>query len=142
MIEFAENMMIGVEHIDAQHKAIVSFLNKSLELCNTNPSREEIEAGLNFLASYVATHFRDEEKLQVESNYPGYTHHKEMHEDFVKSFQILKSKYAGGDVTTNELAFMLAEKVVIWVIKHVQENDVAFGNYYNQVNGGKNLPVN
>ena len=135
MIEFTENMMIGVPHIDAQHREMVGFLNKSLELCNANPTREEIEAGLNFLASYVTTHFRDEEELQIECNYPNYQRHKEKHEAFVESFLALKSTYANENVSPERLAYMLVQEVMIWVVEHVEGEDIEFGRYYNQVKG-------
>ena len=39
-----------------------------------------MESTLDFLVSYVAKHFGDEEKLQVQTSYPGYAAHRQFHE--------------------------------------------------------------
>jgi hemerythrin-like metal-binding protein len=45
------------------------------------------------LAEYVVKHFSDEEKFQLECQYPKYEWHKEQHKNFVEQFVILKSNF-------------------------------------------------
>jgi len=37
MIQFTEDMKIGIPHIDSQHKSLIDFANKAASFCVTNP---------------------------------------------------------------------------------------------------------
>jgi hemerythrin len=138
-MDFTEDMKIGIPHIDRQHEELVEFLNKVCALCGANPSRGEIEAGLDFLASYVATHFHDEEQLQIESGYPGCQEHMEKHGAFIVDFLSIKAEYMEYETTSKNLALILAKRVVEWAHEHIKGDDAEFGKYYNQVRGSANV---
>ena len=126
---FTKDMMIHVPYIDDQHKSLVNFLNKAVEISHSNPRKAQVEKELEFLGDYVVKHFNDEELLQIKSKYPGYKEHKEMHEQFVKTFQNLILSYIKEDLCPQELSEILVKKVAAWVINHVKKEDVLFGKY-------------
>lgn len=135
MVEFTESMLIGVEHIDQQHRELVAFLNKTLELCAAQTlSKEIIDAELNFLGQYALNHFRDEEALQIKSNYPDYKRHKELHEEFIVTFNSLELELSyEKNMVPAVFSRILTEKVFLWLVVHIMKEDIEFGRYYNKV---------
>jgi len=132
MMEFSEDMKIGVPHIDAQHSSLVEFVNKAAELCASQPSKEEMQESLDFLGNYVVQHFQDEEQIQIDSKYPRYKQHKEIHDEFVGIFKGLYAKFQE-DGPTEEIARVLANQVTNWVSTHIQMEDIEVGKHYNKV---------
>lgn len=132
MMRFTEDMKIGIPHIDSQHKEMIDFVNKASSLCRTNPSKEEMQECLDFLGNYVVKHFSDEEKLQVESKYPRYRQHREIHQEFVRTFQTLLAEFQKNG-PSDELSLILANRVTNWIITHIQKEDITFGNHYTKM---------
>lgn len=132
MMRFTEDMKIGIPHIDSQHKGLIDFANKASSLCVANPSREEMEECLDFLGDYVVKHFSDEEKLQIESKYPRYRQHKEIHQEFVGTFASLYAEFQKNGPSA-ELSSALTDRVLNWIMTHIKMEDVAFGKHYTKV---------
>ena len=86
-ILWKENLSVGVNEIDNQHKELFNRINNLLDACTRGKGSEEIKRTLNFLSDYVISHFGTEENLMVRYNYPDYTSHKEKHEKFKKNLQ-------------------------------------------------------
>lgn len=129
MILFTNEMKIEIPHIDSQHKSLVDFANKATSLCAANPSKEEMKECLDFLGNYVIRHFSDEEKLQLESNYPRYRQHKEIHEEFVRTFLSMCAEFEKYG-PSEELSVALTKRVSNWIITHIKVEDVRFGQHY------------
>jgi hemerythrin len=136
MIDFTDDIKIGVEHLDIQHKELIQFFNRAYLLCETKPSKDTMDAELYFLGRYIITHLQGEELLQLETNYPDYQNHRWKHEAFFNNFSALKLAWGNGDMTIDELMLALA-RTLDWVVDHIKEEGVAFGEYYNQLKGVK-----
>lgn len=135
MIQFTEDMKIGVPHIDAQHQELIDLANKTASLCEQNPSEEQMKECLDFLGNYVVKHFGDEEALQIESNYPRYPQHKEIHQEFVGTFQSLYARFEKSG-PTEELSRIFNRSVSNWIVTHIKMEDIVFGKHYAHVNQG------
>ena len=61
--------------IDSQHRLLLDTVNTLMDACSSGKGREQIQSTLTFLNDYVAKHFRDEERLQMQTSYPGYAEH-------------------------------------------------------------------
>jgi hemerythrin len=125
-MEWTPGLSVGVEAIDNQHKELIRRMNiffASME----GDDREKVLDMLVFLSDYVATHFRDEEALQVKSNYPGYLEHRRIHQDFVREVNKLsadiKTDYT---VATKSLVGMTLTR---WLTLHIRKKDKAVGDY-------------
>ena len=135
MLQFTEDMKIGIPHIDSQHRSLVDFVNKAAALSAADPTKEEMKECLDFLGNYVVQHFQDEEQAQIESKYPRYNEHKEIHDEFVGTFKSLYAEFERSG-PTEELATILANQVSNWVMTHIQMEDMVFGSHYNKVKLG------
>jgi len=132
MIEFVltKEMETGIVKIDDQHRELINRINELWAMGSQAHSKEEIKKTLDLLGEYVVQHFDDEEKLQIQCNYPRYEIHKQEHQGFIDEFQKLKKKFSEEeDIST--LALELIRTITVWVVKHIQHSDTDIGMYYN-----------
>ena len=78
--EMTKDLETGNALIDSEHRQLFKAVNDLLDACSQGKGRSQVESTLDFLVSYVAKHFGDEEKLQVQTSYPGYAAHRQFHE--------------------------------------------------------------
>ena len=79
------------------------------------------------LVDYVIFHFKDEESIMEQINYPGVKEHKQKHELFVK--EILKSANAythGKQFVPNSFVRFLRD----WLFNHILIDDKAWARHY------------
>ncbi len=127
-IKWREDLEIGIDEIDAQHKALFEKVNDLLHACNTGKAKEEVVSTLEFLSEYVVTHFKDEEAYHRKYKYPHYKEHAKLHSDFVEEIEELKRAYEE-EGTNLQLVVMVNQKVVNWLINHIGKADKAFGKF-------------
>ena len=80
--ELTQDLMTGNALIDSEHKQLFQAINTLLDACSQGKGRDQLMDTVRFLNNYVNKHFGDEEKLQVSSNYPGYSSHKTFHDGY------------------------------------------------------------
>jgi len=91
ILEWHDNLSVGIEKIDDQHKSMFDKLNEFFSSCGEGKCQEEVVNVLNFLDSYVAEHFYDEEQLQKKYNYSDYEQHKTEHDNLIQGVKTLKA---------------------------------------------------
>ena len=129
-LEFTKDMELGVESIDNQHKSILERLAAIADMDTSQAiSNEDIKKTVEFLADYVIQHFRDEEALQLECDYPKHSEHKKEHELFLEEFVEHQKEFERtGYSAVRVLELNLS--IIDWVVRHVKGSDVEFGRYY------------
>ncbi|UQZ88254.1 hemerythrin [Deltaproteobacteria bacterium Smac51] len=122
----------GVAKIDEQHKELF----RQVDTLRDRSQANRIDDTLRFLAGYVVKHFRDEELLQMQSNYPKKDAHKKLHVQFISTFRDLKKQY---EAAGNKLDTILnVNKVVIgWLKDHIMVHDKEFAQYYKKYSAKK-----
>ncbi|MCK5851818.1 hemerythrin domain-containing protein, partial [bacterium] len=75
-ILWTDEMSIGVELVDEQHKMLIQHLNDLTNAIESHHSVNQIVKTLDFLIEYTNFHFTEEEKHMSETNYPGLEHQK------------------------------------------------------------------
>lgn len=120
--QWREEMATGNYDIDNQHKELLRRVDDLLKGAKAKKGTEEIGKLMWFLKKYVRRHFRDEEKLQVESGFPGYEAHKLQHDIFFREVQRLETLHAEqGD---NTLMFIAAVNAMCqWLRSHFNKMD-------------------
>lgn len=126
-MEWTQDLSVGVEQIDNQHKELISRLNAFYDAVNGGNKNEKVLDVLKFLESYVISHFRDEEALQVRYNYPGYPGHKKLHEEFKMTVKKMRKDIEEGfTVATHS---MVGITLTSWLLLHIKKEDKALGEY-------------
>jgi len=128
MLKWDDNLKVGVTAIDAQHKELYDKINDLLAAMSSGKGKTEILITLSFLEKYVVKHFSDEEKLQINSKYPGYSIQKKEHEAFKKRLTELKG---GISNDTPGLATVLdvQKEMNLWWTHHITVLDMELGKY-------------
>lgn len=120
---------VGVASVDQQHRHLVDLINSLYNACLGEKAEleETFRDVMKDLVDYVIFHFKDEESIMEQINYPGVKEHKQKHELFVK--EILKSANAythGKQFVPNSFVRFLRD----WLFNHILIDDKAWARHY------------
>lgn len=127
-IEWTEDLAVGFNTIDDQHKELFKKVDQMLEACSQGKGKEVLNELLGFLGDYVVDHFGTEEGLMQQFKYPDYQSHKNQHDMFIESFKGLKKELetTGPGV---HLVIMTNRIVVGWLNSHIRNVDKLLGAF-------------
>lgn len=124
-IVWNDNLLIGDEIVDSQHKELVKLVNNLV--CSCKDENADVLGALAFLRAYTAIHFKDEEVLQKRYGFPEYKVHKKLHTDFKVTVNELVTQYINSNGSTDMLQVALKEILVTWLINHIMNEDKKIG---------------
>lgn len=127
-VQWTDNMSVGIELIDKQHKMLIQHLNNLIKSLEPNQGLTEVANTLSFLIDYTQFHFSEEEKHMAENKYPGLDQHKMKHDEFKTTLANLEEEFKE-DGATHVLADAINTLLVNWLIKHICNVDVEFGAF-------------
>lgn len=119
-IEWSNEISVGIEEIDAQHRVLVDLLNEIHEAIQQGRTLEVTKGIVDRLDEYTRVHFAVEESLMRILHYPDYERHKEEHEKLIAQLTDLHSKLEKGK---GAIGFELAVFLKGWLTKHIMEGD-------------------
>ena len=115
---------IGIPVIDSQHEHLVELCNEFYQsLLKNNDTweyRTLVKQTLEKCLNYAATHFKEEERLMIASNFSGYKQHKASHDAFTEKCEITAMRI--DKITTSEgvkFALFLRD----WIQTHIAHED-------------------
>lgn len=126
-IKWSDDLSVGIEEIDRQHKVLVGLVNKMHEAIHKRHGSEVVEEILAELANYTVIHFATEESIMGILGYPDYEEHHEIHEDLVQQVVELQKKVASGKTS---VSFELLHFLKIWLTKHILNEDMAYSDFF------------
>lgn len=122
MIEWSDKFEIGDELIDAQHRMLINYVNRLDDLSPAaNPSPESVELFfrfLEFLETYVLTHFKHEEDCMYRTRCPAHYENLKAHTEFLDFFQQFKRQVAV-EGWRSELVDELNNSCKAWIQRHI-----------------------
>lgn len=127
-ITWTEDLRIGVEEVDNQHKELIRRMDGLFEACNKGKGKEEVVKVIDYLGEYVVEHFSAEEELQRKFGYPQYNAHKKLHGQFIDNFKGIKAQLDKEGV--NPLLIIQMNRLLIeWLLQHIKKADKELGKY-------------
>lgn len=130
VFQWSEDLTVGVEVIDQQHKGIFSRVNILLSAMAQGKGGNEVGTVVLFLSDYVIKHFRAEEDLMIRHNYDGYASQKAEHMKFIKDFSLLKNEFETHGITS-PLALQTQQLLCDWLKNHIVIEDKKLGIFLN-----------
>lgn len=132
-IAWREELSIGVEEIDDQHKELIERFSMLLTACKEGKGSDEVRRLVAFLNEYVISHFSDEEELQRKSGFPDYEAHRREHAGFCQQLADLKQRIdSEGEILVDHV--LEANQMLLnWLIKHISVRDKAIGRHINKM---------
>jgi len=122
--EWTDELSIGIELIDSQHKMLISIINEFHNSIKNKGGDEAIFKAVGNLINYVGIHFSAEEKLMQEHNYPQLGLHRQIHkrltEDVISYAEKLE---AGQKILSLDMAIFLKG----WLENHIAQTDKKIG---------------
>jgi hemerythrin len=112
----------GVPIIDEQHKRLFAAVNDFQQAFSSGQGGDHIRKTLDFLVNYTAEHFRDEEALQIQYDFPDYMRHRQLHNDFTRTVVGLVDRFNREGASGN-LMLEMYETVGDWLMHHIQSDD-------------------
>ncbi len=131
-IEFkwTEDLSVGDEAIDVQHKTLLYNVNKLSAATTDLKGKDVLHDVINFLEGYIKDHFSYEEDYMLAYEYPKYEEHKAMHDTFIEKYKEFKLRIAEGN-PPSELVSEVQEFVGNWFLNHISIEDQKYEEYIN-----------
>ncbi len=127
LIEWKKEWESTNEIIDNQHQKIIAMANQVINLYLEATSKKEIENQLNKLLELIAEHFKTEEYILKEINYPGYAHHEELHHKLLAKSLKVKELVHSTEVTPSAFYSFIMDDVIVG---HLEDEDAKFFSYF------------
>jgi hemerythrin len=120
LIQWSDDLSIGIHEIDDQHKKLVSLINDLHDAMKSGQAKQALEKTLSELADYAVYHFQVEEKYMEKFRYPGFPSHKLAHTAFVKKVAAFQADYTSGKLG---LSLDLMHFLRDWLTTHIKGTD-------------------
>jgi hemerythrin-like metal-binding protein len=127
-MEWNDNLAIGVDLIDGQHKTWIERVNAVSTAIEKLQGPQRIAEALQFLGEYTQFHFATEERCMTEHGYPQAEAHKAKHEELKKTLADLEEEY-NEEGATHILAESIDTFLSNWLVRHILDVDQAFGAF-------------
>ena len=125
--ELTPDLTTGNQLIDSQHRQLFEAVNQLMDACSAGKGRTQIQTTVTFLSDYVVKHFKDEERLQTQSNYPGYTGHKQFHDGYRRQLSDTASELMREGPTVKALGDL--NRAVATLVTHIRTEDRRMARY-------------
>jgi hemerythrin len=126
-VEWSDDLSVGIEEIDEQHKILVNLINRLFDetiVHQADPSvMDEI---LHELIEYTVIHFAVEESLFRIFHYPETEAHTIHHDELKAQVLDLQKKIKLGEATINTELLMFLKK---WLEHHILYEDKLYGPF-------------
>jgi hemerythrin len=117
---------IKVEHIDTQHRHLVSLVNRMHEAVVNGLERSALSQVLEELIDYTVYHFRSEEELFATHHYPQLEIHKQQHNALTEQVLKLQAEFEEGSAT---ISYEVLDFLHDWLTHHMASSDRGFLHY-------------
>jgi hemerythrin len=125
--EWTSALRVGVEEIDEQHRELFRRAQRVINALRAG-DRGEVESLVRYLTDYVVSHFQCEERLMVETEYPGLEAHRDAHRRFRDEFEEMRRELQRKGATPL-MAAAVNSWLAAWLLHHIGGSDVALGRW-------------
>lgn len=122
-IEWSQELSVGNDHIDAQHRDIIRMINRLVERRDESMSSVDIADALTSLMQFMRQHFNDEEALMKKNGYPRLEEHVKEHMRFAEKLTELFF------VEDDELLHRTIPFLRDWLVGHLAAEDMKVRPY-------------
>jgi hemerythrin-like metal-binding protein len=124
-MQWNSTFSIGVEKIDGQHKRLFELATLLEQELSGQQAAKSVGKALKFLVDYTIYHFKDEESLMAQINYPELDAHQALHKQLIEKVRaILLDVRAGRLPTVADLTSFLFQ----WIVEHIEQEDKKVGH--------------
>ncbi len=131
-MEWTEDLRLGIESIDTQHKKLIDLINALDTAIAAGYGNEALGKVLGGLLDYTIEHFSYEEHLLERCDYPSYPSHKAEHDSLTEKVEFLSHVFEQGQsVNTDQIMQFLK----IWLQEHILDIDKRYVPFVKEKSG-------
>jgi hemerythrin len=121
-----DSLLTSNDLVDEQHRELYQLVNDLHNAIVKGQDNSILLPTVDKLIKYTVEHFREEECLMKEVDYPGFEAHKHQHEELTRKVKEQVENYRTGK---SVLAISLSSFMTKWLQHHVRQEDYAVVNY-------------
>lgn len=125
-LEWNDRYSVGIQSIDNDHKKLIHLINNLQTAIDYKTDEQFEKQTLDEVIDYTQYHFKREEDLMEENEYPDFIPHKETHARMINQVNAYVEAYEKGDNTALEA---LLGYLKSWLIKHINGTDQEYSEY-------------
>jgi len=126
LIEWTEDLSVGLPKIDDQHKQLISIYNDMFSAIDRNEGDEALDDIFRRLKAYTESHFKDEETYMQSIGYPNLGEHASEHVLLLVRVQMMWNLSQNDEIIQPDgVAHFLRE----WISEHVSTSDKQIGEF-------------
>lgn len=126
-IPWSEDLSVGLEEIDEQHKILINLINRLFnEAILKRADKSLISDILDELIQYTIVHFAVEESLFRIFDYPDSEAHQEHHDQLKNEVVSFRKKFQDGTPIDIELMGFLRK----WITLHIMKDDRKYTPFF------------
>lgn len=130
-LQWTEELAVGYDLIDQQHRELIDKFNDFLEACNGRRGKEQLSELFQFLDEYVILHFHEEEEMMKLHDYPEMAQHLAQHREFTSRLSELREELDKVGPTIHVL-IRTNKALLYWLTNHIKQVDVKLGRFLSQ----------
>lgn len=121
--DWTSQLEVNVAQMDAQHKQILSLMNRLYDERATNAANPRLASTLTELGRVTAAHFSDEEAHMAAIGFPKLRSHAEIHRQLLDRFhEHVNAFKASGKLSDDFFTFLKQ-----WLVAHIIGIDKQYG---------------
>ena len=127
LIEWSNELSVGIDSIDEQHKKLVNMINALNDAMQTGSSNDLLGKIFSGLAAYTQKHFAYEENMFAEYGYTDSEEHKRQHNELIAQVVELKEKFMEnpqGTISADLMQFLKR-----WLTNHIMRTDKDYAEF-------------
>ena len=129
IVVWDEKYSTGIDDIDDQHKQLVFLTNELYQAClnGKNAVGPVFKDAMSQMVEYVRFHFKTEQDLLKQMNYPYYKDHAVQHNELIKHIIEASNEFVQGKrFVANKFVITLKD----WVFGHIAYYDKIYVSYF------------
>jgi hemerythrin len=126
-IDWTEELSVGIQEIDEQHKILVDLINRLYESIVKQTDTQVVNDILTELVQYTVVHFAVEESLMRIFDYPDYEDHKKIHQELQQQVIDLHKKVKENNAS---ISMDLLKFLKNWLTRHIFVEDQKYGPFF------------
>lgn len=135
-MEWCNDLLLGVDEIDRQHKAIFDLFNQLSMVCHAEEGDAAINRLLDFLQQQVRAHIETEERLMIEYSYPEIDKECQQHWEFAREVAEIRQRIRTQG-PSRFIGALIASQMAQWVVEHIRAHDRQLVDFLHGRTAGK-----
>lgn len=126
IIKWRESYETGISSMDMQHKKLIELINKLYRVIRKEESSDSIEEILGEMNKYAAKHLKEEEAILKANDYPDYTNHISIHQNYLDKLEtLMAAAKKENEAAVNDTYAFLRQ----WWMGHIVAEDQKYGEF-------------